>query len=447
MATDWVALSYALTVTSLVSIALYAVIYTKLRLKSSSETSHLLQTSEGFLTAKKSQGMYRIAWSFYAGSVGSWCITSPSNYATYAGWIGMIFMAIGTGVPLIVQSYFGSMVQSKYPTVNSFGDFITARFGPTAKLACIGVALINMAVMMLAEFTTIGGLFRDFVGTEGFPIILIVATVTTVYTMYGGLLVSIVTDQVQGITSVVLITTISIYVAATFKRELPPNFGSLKQSLGPNQSGYSSILVMPASLMSSVMFNEGMWQRVWAAKDPQSLKRGGVLACLAVVSVVFLFGLGGFLAAWGGLIDFQTGNPNLYLFQVFKSSPNQNNVHVNQFIEVLVLVLAAVMNESAIDSVQNGLAATISTQFLRGKPLIWARGCVLVITVIIVPFALANYAVLSIFLLPSILAVCWLFPVMLGGIWDTPLGLRVVSESSLIFGGLAAVLSVSAYGI
>eukprot|EP00960_Hanusia_phi_P046550 757896-Hanusia_phi.AAC.5 len=127
MATDWVALSYALTVTMLVSIALYAVIYTKLRLKSSAEMSRLLQTSEGFLTAKKSQGVYRIAWSFYAGSVGSWCITSPSNYATFAGWIGMIFMALGTGVPLIVQSYFGSMVQSKYPNVNSFGDFITAR--------------------------------------------------------------------------------------------------------------------------------------------------------------------------------------------------------------------------------------------------------------------------------------------------------------------------------
>eukprot|EP00960_Hanusia_phi_P059443 764166-Hanusia_phi.AAC.1 len=304
-----------------------------------------------------------------------------------------------------------------------------------------------MSIFMLAEFTTVGGLFRDFVGSVSYPIIIVVAVLTTIYTIYGGLLVSIVTDQIQGVISVILTIVVTIYVAATFRRDLPANFGTYEPLLGPNLSGYSSIFTMPISLAAATVFNEGMWQRVWAAEDHNALKRGGIIACVAIVFVVFIFGFGGLLAVWGGLVDYTYTNPNLYFFQLFKTDTSAPNAHVENFIEVLVLVLAAVMNESAIDSLQNGLAATISSHFLRGKPLMWARACVLVINIIIVPFALANYSVLSIFLLGNMLGVCWFAPVIMGGIWDSELGQRVVCESSMLFGGIIAVIASTVYGI
>jgi hypothetical protein len=43
---------------------------------------------------------------------------------------------------------------------------------------------------------------------------------------------------------------------------------------------------------------------------------GASLACIAVMLVVFTFGMGGFLANWAGLITEET-NPNLYFFQLF----------------------------------------------------------------------------------------------------------------------------------
>jgi hypothetical protein len=147
-------------------------------------------------------------------------------------------------------------------------------------------------------------------------------------------------------------------------------------------------------------------------------------------------------------VDYANTNVNLYLFQVFKTSPEQPpNSSVDSGIEVLTLILALVMSESAIDSLQNGISATISTTFLRGKPLLYARAVVLVINVIIIPFALANYNVLSLFLSANMLGCCWFLPLLAGGFWDTPTGRKVYSETTVVLGSCATILLVTIYGI
>ncbi len=66
---------------------------------------------------------------------------------------------------------------------------------------------------MTAEYTTIGSLFKDFVGTLAWPAIVTVGIVTMVYTTYGGLAISIITDQVQALLTLLFITILTIYVA------------------------------------------------------------------------------------------------------------------------------------------------------------------------------------------------------------------------------------------
>ena len=150
--------------------------------------------------------------------------------------------------------------------------------------------------------------------------------------MYGGLYISIVTDQVQAIATIVLVTILSIYVAVTFRAPLPkplpndkdgnigynPWTGYVSFPLGVNFFGYSAIFSMPVSLIAATVFSDAMWQKVWASKDRTSLIGGGFLASVLVMIIVFLFGFGGWLAAWAGYVNFST-NGNLYLFQVFKS--------------------------------------------------------------------------------------------------------------------------------
>ena len=69
---------------------------------------------------------------------------------------------------------------------------------------------------MTAEYTTIGSLFQDFVGSVNWPIIITVGIVTMIYTMYGGLYISIVTDQVQAIVTIVFIAILSVYGEPSF---------------------------------------------------------------------------------------------------------------------------------------------------------------------------------------------------------------------------------------
>eukprot|EP00287_Rhodomonas_sp_CCMP768_P031968 CAMPEP_0202851262 /NCGR_PEP_ID=MMETSP1389-20130828/85887_1 /ASSEMBLY_ACC=CAM_ASM_000865 /TAXON_ID=302021 /ORGANISM="Rhodomonas sp., Strain CCMP768" /LENGTH=78 /DNA_ID=CAMNT_0049529553 /DNA_START=37 /DNA_END=270 /DNA_ORIENTATION=+ len=68
----WIALSYSLVIGCLVAFAAYAVIYTKYFSVKHKTESGVLESTAGFITARNSQSMWRIGWSFYAGSVGAW---------------------------------------------------------------------------------------------------------------------------------------------------------------------------------------------------------------------------------------------------------------------------------------------------------------------------------------------------------------------------------------
>ncbi len=81
------------------------------------------------------------------------------------------------------------------------------------------VCLLNMSIAMLAEYTVIGSLFKDFVGSVAYPMIIVVGVLTMIYTAYGGLLISILTDQLQAILTVIFIAILTIFVAATFRCE------------------------------------------------------------------------------------------------------------------------------------------------------------------------------------------------------------------------------------
>lgn len=55
--------------------------------------------------------------------------------------------------------------------------------------------LLNMGVALTAEFTAVGDLYNIVIGAVRWPIVVIIALVSTIYTAYGGLHVSIITDQ------------------------------------------------------------------------------------------------------------------------------------------------------------------------------------------------------------------------------------------------------------
>lgn len=57
--------------------------------------------------------------------------------------------------------------------------------------------VLNMGIAMTAEYTAVGDLFELVIGANRVPIVVIIGVVSMLYTAYGGLYVSIITDQWQ----------------------------------------------------------------------------------------------------------------------------------------------------------------------------------------------------------------------------------------------------------
>ncbi len=343
-----------------------------------------------------------------------------------------------------------------------------------------------MSIALLAEYSTIGSIFKSFVGSVPYPMIVLIGILTTVYTAYGGLLVSIYTDQVQGVSSLLFFGILAIYMAATFRPDSLPtpmpcsptdmycisgtpdcsqydayNEANPDAPVTCPISGYSSIFVMPASLFAATVFSEAMWQRAWASKDKQALHKGAIFGAIAVILIVFFAGFCGLLAAWAGLLTFET-DANLYLFQVLAGGQAPAIPTVANWIGAICVVCASVMSEGAVDSIQNGMAAAV-TSYISPLYKKWnlnmTRGVVLFLNVGLMLAAIGlngcfsgacgeagflKVSVLQLFLIANMLACCVVLPV-LAGLFDNLHS--TFGGGSFLFSALFPILCVSIFGV
>ncbi|KAF8065845.1 OCT4 [Scenedesmus sp. PABB004] len=435
MAVNYVALCWGLGSVVAVAFAAYAfafgVLWARRHAAAATDT-------ELFLTARGTQSVWRIGWSFFAGAVGAWVIVAPSQYASFSGIVGLVVYALASGIPIIIIAGFGALIKDM-PHVLSLSDFMSWRYGPVAKTVVFLLCVFNMAIALLAEYTTIGAIFGEYVGSVSWGIIVLIGALTLCYTAYGGLAVSIATDQAQGVCALLLTVVLTIYVAVTYRTPIP---SPLPDPLGPTFAGYVAIFTLGASLVSSTMFSEAVWQRVWASATPAALHRGAAMGCGLIVVVVFLSGFGGWLALVGGFAGPDT-NPNTILMQILSRTPGAAAT-VDNWVGVVVVLLAIVMNEGAVDSLQNGLAASISSHYLKNRPLLWTRAAVVLLNVPLVIIGTRGFAVLNLFLVGNLLTCCAILPLIAGLV---PALNRVVSETGFVLGTLGGVLGVTASGI
>eukprot|EP00668_Euglena_longa_P010719 GGOE01012996.1.p1 GENE.GGOE01012996.1~~GGOE01012996.1.p1 ORF type:complete len:523 (-),score=81.72 GGOE01012996.1:163-1731(-) len=255
-------------------------------------------------------------------------------------------------------AYAGPLIDRNLPRALSLSEYSGWRFGVVAQIGVTLLAILNMSIFMLSEFVTIGTLFGVYVGSVGYPIIIVVGLLTLTYTTFGGLLVSVATDQVQGIISIVLLLVITIYLGVTFDMPLPAMTDTVS---GNTQTGLSSIFTMPASIFAGAVFNESLWQRAFAAENKRTLWIGATLGAVGSIVMVFICGLCGWLAVWADPDTVFAANANLYMFYGLKGTVDVTTGTMNNTMGLVVLLLAVIMNEGAIDSLQNGLLASFSS--------------------------------------------------------------------------------------
>mmetsp|Transcript_18999 Transcript_18999/g.31074 ORF Transcript_18999/g.31074 Transcript_18999/m.31074 type:complete len:534 (+) Transcript_18999:429-2030(+) len=406
-----------LSVVVVIAFGVYAFAYAKFnKIKA-------VETNEEFVTARGTSSMWYVAWSFYASAIGSWVISGPADYAFWSGIVGCAMYAFAAGLPILLVAFLGDSIQTQFPTVLSLSDFVNQRFGLCSQILVVSITLFNMAIATCAEYTTIASLFHTYVGIGSYDIIMpiLLAVVTLTYTGYGGLRVSILTDKVQAVTTLLLVSTLTIYISITFRPEggwFNPSAvdESLRQQLlGTTKLGYSSIFTMPLSLITATVFSEAMWQRVWASESRAALRGGATIAACMVFVVVFLVGFTGILGGWSGNAGYDT-DPNLRIFQVL--NPEQDKTIVSSAIGVVVIVLAVTMSESALDSLENGIGASFNGAVARHisdrRALLASRLIVIVLNIPLVLVGSFKLKVMGLFLASNMVCTCAAFPVVLG---------------------------------
>ncbi|KAF9199679.1 hypothetical protein BGZ49_010180 [Haplosporangium sp. Z 27] len=425
-----VSVTYGLSITTVVLFGLGALFLAHRRQRFQNDTT------EFFLTARRSVPEHTIAWSFYASGVGAWVIFAMPAYVVSAGIVGLVAYSISCGLPIFLVARVGAVLHRKYPGVLSLGDFVQWRFGTIPMIIVTLVMLLNMFIALCAEYTSIGNLFEQVIGGSRLPIVVVVAVVTSIYTAAGGLYVSILTDVAQGVFGILLLIIMAIYVAVTYRPESLPT--PLPEGLGANYWGWAACGAMPISMTCATIFSEGPWQRIWASADERALKRGSIWGSLALIVVCFLYGFGGFLAMWAG---FPLSDP--YGSTGFFDLLGAGKASAPGWIIVIAALSVVTMNEGCVDTLQNAIVDTVASRFFRGKSVWYPRILVFLINVPIVFVSLKGYNIVILFLIGNLVCTICAVPLLLGLISRLE---GFVTGWSMITGIITGFFSIVVFG-
>ncbi|KAJ1503030.1 hypothetical protein HMI55_002642, partial [Coelomomyces lativittatus] len=351
-----------------------------------------------FLTARGTQSWLRIGWSFFAGSMGAWAIALPAGYAVEFGLYGVIAYALASGLPCVMIAFLGKYVQLQWPKPLSLTDFTNWRFGLAIHILVIFLCLFNMSLALISEYSVLSSVFRSYLQVHSWPILFLMGICTLVYSAYGGLATSILTDQFQGICALLFTVFLAVYLGATFRPELP----SFPKEMIVKEGAWS-FFTLTFSLASAVMYSESFWQRVWASKSFKDTKKAGFFSFFLAFLVIFFFGICGILAFWAFK---KSSFDNLIVFDLLPEKYS--------WVGGFLVFFLVVMNQGCIDSLQNGLAATLAATFCKDRNL-WVTRFVLIF--LNIPCLIIGYLepnVINVFLLSNMITGCAFIPMVLG---------------------------------
>lgn len=378
---------------------------------------------DDYLTARSSQGTASMALTLFASALGTWILFSPPEVGTFGGALGIVGYAVGQAAAIAIFAYVGPRVKSRIPEGSTILDFVGKRFGRTLQVYVAAVSVLYMFVFLAAELTAIGGVVSLL--TDIHPVVPVagVAAITAAYTAYGGLPASISTDRWQG--WLILLLVLVGGMALAFEVPRPLTAARSGGAATFTRVGAETFVVLCIAIIAANLFHQGFWQRVWAARNPSSLRRGSLFAGALILPVVFAMGFSGSIAAGRGVEV-----PSLAFFSLLTDLP--------EVFLAVVLVLAVALVSSTVDTLQNALTSLVAVHVGR-VTFGLARLVTIALTLPAAIIAIQELSVLRLFLIADLLAATVVLPVFLG-LWE-----KVTARGALA-GAIAGVLSVIVLG-
>jgi Na+/proline symporter len=302
-----------------------------------------------YLTANRNIGLFSLTTSLVASALGAWILFGPVAAATWGGIGAVIGYALGTAFPMIFLIYFGKKIRDEFPKGSSLIEFMRKKFGKSLFKLILLMTIFYMFIFLCAEVTAVAVLINYLSGTELWITALIVLMSTLTYTLYGGLRASIFTDNIQmiviGILLLILISIISSSSGNNFSFEFieKKNPQLLSSSYIPS---YTAGLTFFIAVAATNLFHQGNWQRVYAAKNYQTLKSSLIISFFIIIPIVFLMG---FIGMVSFSLDSST-RPDLGFFTLLLKDQTE-------LLSLMIIVLGLSLTISTVDTLVNAISS------------------------------------------------------------------------------------------
>ena len=302
-----------------------------------------------YLTANRNIGLFSLTTSLVASALGAWILFGPASAATWGGIGAVIGYALGTAFPMIFLIYLGKKIRKEFPKGSSLIEFMRKKFGKSLFKLILLMTIFYMFIFLCAEVTAVAVLINYISGTELWITAIIVLLATLTYTLYGGLRASIFTDNIQmiviGILLLISVTYIISFTGSEFSFAYieQKNPQLLSRSYSPN---YTAGLTFFIAVAATNLFHQGNWQRVYAAKDYQTLKKGLIIAFLIIVPIVFFMGFAGMVSF---SIDSST-RPDLGFFTLLLREQTE-------ILSLIIITLGLALTISTVDTLVNAISS------------------------------------------------------------------------------------------
>jgi len=370
---------------------------------------------DDYLTARGSQSASTLGLSFFASGGGAWILFAPPEIGAFVGPVALAGYALGAALPFFLLAAFGAEIRRRMPRGRTIAEFAQERFGRPMRLWVSALSALYMLCFITAELTAIGGITALLSEVPGAWVIVAVAASTLVYTTWGGLHASLITDRWQAW----MLLGLLVLVVAVLLINLPSPSHPWQQA--PLNVSLSVAATLVIAVTAANLFHQGYWQRVWSAQDDAHLRRGAWLGGLMSIPVIALIGFLGMLCVALGK---SPGSPPMPFFALLSDAP--------AWLAVPVLLLAVALVASSVDTLQSAIASLVVT----ARPEVSLKAARWVTVLLMLPViwvSLQGLSVLRLFLIADLLCATAVVPILLG-LW------RRVNPGAAVGGCLAGLL-------
>ena len=304
-----------------------------------------------YLTANRGVGLFSLTTSLTASALGAWILFGPASAATWGGLGSIIGYSLGTAFPMFILIYLGKKIRKEFPQGSSLIEFMRKKFGKSLFKLILLMTIFYMFIFLCAEVTAVAILINYMSGAELWTTALIVLFFTLLYTLYGGLRASIFTDNIQMIVIIIILIFSFTYIYSFMGNQFSFSFVKEKNPHLISSSyvtGFTAGLTFFIAVAATNLFHQGNWQRVYAAKNFETLKKSLIISLFIIIPIVFFMGFSGMVAL---SID-TTIRPDLGFFTIILK--DQTTV-----LSFIVLILGLALTISTVDTLINAISSLI----------------------------------------------------------------------------------------